>query len=71
MFEYKCMHLFSKTKCTFKYKCIQVNAQGYGICKDVICKQYSVALIQIFDFKLYLGICQYDYANTDLIEISP
>ena len=22
VFEYKCMHLFSKTKCIFKYKCM-------------------------------------------------
>ena len=25
MFEYKCMHLFSKTKRIFKYKCMYVN----------------------------------------------
>ena len=30
VFEYKCMHLFSKTKCTFKYKCMHVNARGDG-----------------------------------------
>ena len=24
-FEYKCMYLFSKTKCIFKYKCMHVN----------------------------------------------
>ena len=30
MFEYKCMHLFSKTKCIFKYKCMHVYARGYG-----------------------------------------
>ena len=23
MFEYKCMHLFSKTKCIFEYKCMR------------------------------------------------
>ena len=33
MFEYKCMHLFSKTKCIFKYKCMHVNVRGYGTCK--------------------------------------
>ena len=27
VFEYKCMHLFSKTKCIFKYKCMHVNAR--------------------------------------------
>ena len=26
MFEYKCMHLFSKIKCIFKYKCRHINA---------------------------------------------
>ena len=31
MFEYKCMHVFSKTKCIFKYKCMHVYARGYGI----------------------------------------
>ena len=30
MFEYKCMHVFSKTKCIFKYKCMHVYARGYG-----------------------------------------
>ena len=30
MFEYKCVHLFSKTKCIFKYKCMHINARGYG-----------------------------------------
>ena len=39
MFEYKCMHLFSKTKCIFKYKCMHVYAQGYGI---RICNKSSV-----------------------------
>ena len=24
------MHLFSKTTCIFKYKCMHVNARGYG-----------------------------------------
>ena len=33
IFEYKCMHLFSKTKCIFKYKCIFVYARGYGSCR--------------------------------------
>ena len=32
MFEYKCMHVFSKTKCIFKYKCMHVYARGYGTC---------------------------------------
>ena len=36
MFEYKCMHLFSKTKCIFIYKCMHVNAWD----TDVICKIY-------------------------------
>ena len=31
MFEYKCMYLFSKTKCIFKYEFMHVNARGYGI----------------------------------------
>ena len=30
MFEYKCMHVFSKTKCIFKYKCMHAYARGYG-----------------------------------------
>ena len=30
MCEYKGMHLFSKTKCIVKYKCMHVNARGYG-----------------------------------------
>ena len=29
--EYKCMYLFSKTKCIFKYKCMPVYAWGYGM----------------------------------------
>ena len=24
MFEYKCVHVFSKTKCIFKYKCMHI-----------------------------------------------
>ena len=31
MYEYKCMHFFSKTKWIFKYKCMHVNARGHGI----------------------------------------
>ena len=31
MFVYKCMHLFSKTKCILKYKCMDVNERGYGM----------------------------------------
>ena len=30
MFEYKCMHVFLKTKWIFKYKCMHVYARGYG-----------------------------------------
>ena len=30
MFEYKCMHVFSKNKCNFKYKCMHAYARGYG-----------------------------------------
>ena len=30
MFEYKCMHLFLKSKCIFKYKYMHINARGYG-----------------------------------------
>ena len=30
MFEYKCMHVFSKTKCIFKSKCMHVYVRGYG-----------------------------------------
>ena len=33
MFEYKCMHVFSKTKCIFKYKFMHVYARGYGTVK--------------------------------------
>ena len=29
-FDYKCMRLFSKIKCIFKYKCMHDNARGYG-----------------------------------------
>ena len=31
MLEYKCMHLFLKTKYIFKYKCMHFNARGYDI----------------------------------------
>ena len=31
MFEYKCMQLFSKTKCIFKYKCMHIIVRGYGM----------------------------------------
>ena len=31
MFKYKLMHLFSKNKCIFKYKCMHFNARGYSI----------------------------------------
>ena len=30
MFEYKCMHLFSKTKCIFNYKFMHAYAQDNG-----------------------------------------
>ena len=33
MFEYKCMHVFWKTKCIFKYKRMHVYVRGYD--KDV------------------------------------
>ena len=39
MFEYKCMHLFSKTKCIFKYKCMHVYhvyARGYDSSYTII-----------------------------------
>ena len=34
------MHLFSKTKCIFKYKCMHVIARGYGTCSKIYGHDY-------------------------------
>ena len=54
MFEYMCMHLFLKTKCILKYKCMHVNARGYG-------KSFFLVLTRhkrnnIIFYGIYLGI---------------
>ena len=43
MFEYLCMHLFSKTKCIFKYKCMHVFARGYDIYMSIFISLPSTA----------------------------
>ena len=39
------MHVFSKTKCIFKYKCMHVYARGYGTNYGVITQNiFNVAV---------------------------
>ena len=37
MFEYKCMHVFAKTKCIFKYKLMHVYERGYSLLRWNLC----------------------------------
>ena len=58
------MHLFSKTKCIFKYKCMHVNARGYGMYLLSLVKQLSWLDMTAEQQEIWL-------INVDLLLISP
>ena len=67
------MHVFSKTKCIFKYKCMHVHARGYGdLIMTTVCAEEgmfkAMQMIKLWtDFvssdAIMLGQCLRHYAS--------